>query len=63
MSDAKIAALKKEIESIHVADALYWKRVNDHSREANEELQRRQDRLREITSELTLLQAEGLRIR
>ena len=63
MSEPKIAALKEEIESIHFADALYWKRGKDSSREASAEYQRRQDRLREIESERALLQAESLRIR
>jgi len=56
MSEAKIAALKEEIESIHFADALYWKRGRDHSREANAEYKRRQDRIQEIGSELASLE-------
>ena len=55
MSEAKIAALKEEIESIHFADALYWKRGKHNSREASAEYQRRQDRLPEIRSKLALL--------
>ena len=55
MNEARIVALKEEIGSIRFADQLYWKRVNDHSRHANAELQRRQDRLREINKELALL--------
>jgi hypothetical protein len=49
--------LKEEIGSIRFADQLYWKRVNDHSRHANAELQRRQDRLQEINKELALLKS------
>jgi hypothetical protein len=56
MSEAKIAALKEEIESIHFADALYWKRGSDHSREANAEYERRQDRIQQIGSELASLE-------
>jgi hypothetical protein len=61
---AKIVALKQEVESIRFADALYWKRRKDCSREASAEYQGRQDRLREIKSELALLDAaESLRTR
>jgi hypothetical protein len=56
MSEAEIAALNEEIESIHFADALYWKRGKDCSREASAEYQRRQDRLQEVRSELALLE-------
>jgi hypothetical protein len=55
MNEAKITALKEEIESIHFADALYWKRGRHNSREASAEYQRRQDRLPEIRSKLALL--------
>ena len=33
MNEDKIAAFKEQIESIHFADALYWKRGKDKSRE------------------------------
>jgi hypothetical protein len=56
MSEAKIAALTEEIESIRFADALYWKLGKDRSREASAEYQRRQDRLPEIRSALALLE-------
>jgi len=55
MNNAKIDDLKEEIESIRFADGLYFKRVNDHSRHAFAELQRRQDRLQEINKELAIL--------
>jgi len=55
MNEAKIAALKEEIESIHYADALYWKRGKDNSLEAIAEYERRQDRLPKIMSQLALL--------
>jgi hypothetical protein len=63
MSEGKIAALKEEIESIRFSDRLLWRRGKDSSHEPSVECQRRQDRLREVESELTLLQAETLRIR
>ena len=56
MKEAKIAALKEEIESIRFADALYRKRGKDCSREASAEYQRRQDRLPKIRSALALLE-------
>ena len=59
MSEAEIAALKEEIESIHFADALYWKCGQDRSREVGEEYQRRQNRLQEIRSALALLDARS----
>jgi hypothetical protein len=53
MSEAKIAALKEEIEAIHFADALYRKRGRACSHEASAEYQRRQDRLKEIYTYLS----------
>jgi hypothetical protein len=54
MSEVKVARLKEEIDSIRFADTLYRKRA-EHSRDATEEYQRRQDRLLGIRSELALL--------
>jgi hypothetical protein len=56
MSEAKMAALKEEIESILFADALYLKRGNGCSREATAEYQYRQDRLQEVRGGLALLE-------
>jgi hypothetical protein len=38
MNEGKIAALKEESESLRFANAVYWKRVKDHSRQATVEL-------------------------
>ncbi len=52
INEAKIAALKEEVNFIHFANVLYWKQGAECSREARAEYQRRQDRLREIRSEV-----------
>jgi hypothetical protein len=53
MNDAKIIALRKELDSIHFANVLYWREGTEHSLEANTEYLRRHDRLPEIQLELT----------
>ena len=52
INEAKIAALMEEVNFIHFANVLYWKQGAECSREARAEYQRRQDRLREIRSEV-----------
>jgi len=52
MNEAKNAALKEEVNFIHFANVLYWRQGAQSSREARAEYQRRQDRLREIRSEV-----------
>ena len=59
MNEAKIAALEKEMESIHVADTLYWQQDPNQTREARVEYQRRQDRLKEIRRELADLRLDS----
>jgi hypothetical protein len=56
MSEAKMAALKEEIESILFADALCLKRGNGCRREATAEYQYRQDRLQGVRGDLALLE-------
>ncbi|MGA3090855.1 MAG: hypothetical protein ABSD75_19795 [Terriglobales bacterium] len=48
----KFAALKKELDTIHSANVLYWKRGTDNSHQARAEYQRRLDRVDEIRKEL-----------
>jgi hypothetical protein len=50
---AAIAALKQESEAILLADEMYWKRSH-HSRAAKAAVERRQDRLQDIRTELAL---------
>ena len=56
MSEAIIAALYEEIESIRFADALYWQREKACSDEASAEYQRRQKRLLCVKRELAVLE-------
>jgi hypothetical protein len=56
MSEANIAALKEEIESIRFADALYWQHRKDCSREASAEYRRRQKWLLGVKRELAVLE-------
>ena len=51
---ARIAILQQEIDFIHYANELYWRKTN-HGVAAKAEYYRRQDRLEEIRSELTKL--------
>lgn len=51
---ARITALLEEVESIHVANRLYWQE-SAPGREANAAYQKRQDRLEEIRDELSRL--------
>jgi hypothetical protein len=55
MNEAKIAALREELDSIDLADILFWKHGMDPSREARAEYQQRQDRRQEIMKELANL--------
>jgi|SRR5271156_6501753 len=48
---SRIAVLQKEMEFIHYANELYWRKTN-HGVAAKAEYYRRQDRLEEIRSEL-----------
>ncbi len=50
----RIAALQQEMDSIHFANRLYWQETA-HSDAAKKEFYRRQDRLEEVRSELTML--------
>jgi hypothetical protein len=59
MNEAKIAALEEEMESIHVADTLYWQQGTSQTRKTREEYQRRQVRLREIRLELAALRLDS----
>jgi len=56
MSEAKIAALYDEIESIRFADALYWQREKACFDEASAEYRRRQKRLLGVKRELAELE-------
>jgi hypothetical protein len=50
---ARIAHLRSEIDSIHVANYQYWtQEEGQQSREARAEYQRRRERLEEIRREL-----------
>jgi len=53
MKEDKITALRKELDSIHLANVLYWREGTEHSVEANVEYLRRHDRLPKIKRELT----------
>ncbi len=55
---ARLASLREEIDSIHLANSLHWKQGECHSREEMVAYERRQDRLEEIRKELSEL-AEG----
>ena len=59
MNEVKIAAMEEEMDSIHVADTLYWQQGPDQTREARVAYQRRQERLREIRRELADLRFGG----
>jgi len=50
--DRTVAALHKEIDEIHLANALYWKQGTAVTVAARKEYQRRQDRLEEIRQAL-----------
>jgi hypothetical protein len=52
--DRRIAILKEEIDSIHVANFAYWHRKDDRepSREARADYQQRRERLEAIRHEL-----------
>jgi hypothetical protein len=52
MNEAKITALTEELESIHVANVLYWTAGELPNKSARAGYKRRQDRLREIRTEL-----------
>ncbi len=52
MREAKIAALREELDRINRANVVFWKQGLNSSREARAEHQRRQDRLQEIMKEL-----------
>ena len=54
MNEAKIAALEKEMDSIHFADTIYWQRDPHQTRE-----ERRQDRLKEIRREVSDLRLDS----
>ena len=56
MSEAKIATLYEEIESIRSADALYWQSEKTCSDKASAEYQRRQRRLLGVKRELAGLE-------
>jgi hypothetical protein len=56
MSEAKIATLYEEIESIRSADALYWQREKACSDGASAEYLRRQRRLLGVKRELAVLE-------
>jgi hypothetical protein len=51
---ARITALRAEMDFIHYANELYWRKTNP-SNAAKTEYFRRQDRLQEIRSELAKL--------
>ena len=51
MNGTKMAVLREELVSIHLADIRYWRQGAQASREATREYQRRQDRVREIGRE------------
>jgi hypothetical protein len=55
--EARIQALKDEIDAIFQADTLYWKAGEINDANARAEYQRRQDRLEEIRKELDRLQS------
>jgi hypothetical protein len=55
MSEAEIATLYEEVESIRFADALYWQRQTCGD-EASTEYRRRQRRLVAVKRELTVLE-------
>jgi hypothetical protein len=55
MREARIAALKKELNSISGAHLLFWQEGVNPSRDARAAPQRRRDRLREIMKELVEL--------
>jgi hypothetical protein len=48
----RIATLKKEMQSIHFANYIYWKLEDAHTLSAKAEYQRRRERLEEIHNEL-----------
>lgn len=52
---ARLANLREEMDSIHLANGLYWKQGECHSREEMAEYERRQERLEEIRKELSEL--------
>jgi hypothetical protein len=53
---AQIELLREEIDAIHFANSLYWKRADGPpTRDARAEYQRRLDRLEEIRKELSKL--------
>jgi hypothetical protein len=52
MNVAKLRVLTEELESIHVTNVLYWIAGEGPDRAARAQYKRRQDRLREIRSEL-----------
>jgi hypothetical protein len=53
----RVAALRKELDEIHLANTLYWEKGSVQSREARAEYQRRLDRLEEIRTELAQFQS------
>lgn len=55
-TNAKIAALLQEMDSIHVANTSYWRQPEEgRNRAERAEYQRRQNRLQEIRAERALL--------
>jgi hypothetical protein len=53
MDEARMNALRDKINSIHLANVLYWRQGNQPNRDARAEHQKRQDRLRAIRVEFT----------
>jgi len=45
MDEARMNALRDKINSIHLANVLYWRQGNQPNRDARAEHQKRQDRL------------------
>ena len=56
LRQAKLAALREEMDAIHRANKLYWGHT-EHSREADMEHQQRQERLEQIRNEMEEVKA------
>jgi hypothetical protein len=54
LRQGKLAALREELEAIHVANKLYWN-CKEHSHEAGMEHQMRQERLEQLRKEMSEL--------
>ena len=58
MNEAKVTTLREAIDTIdtiHLANIIYWREGKEQSREAKGEYSRRLDRLREIRTDLAKL--------